>query len=71
MGPLHTHTPNHPAVASPARPAPLPASIYLPLNFLLMNYVRRPSHLRGQWMSAVSNHVLSFTYFKAVVNTLL
>jgi hypothetical protein len=49
----------------------LAASIYLPITFLLMNYVRRPAHLKGQWMASVSNHVLCFTYFKAVVNTLL
>ena len=36
-----------------------------------MNYVRRPAHLRGQWMAQVSNSVLCFTYVKAVINTLL
>ena len=38
---------------------------------VLMNYVRRPAHLKGQWMAQVSNHVLTFTYMKAVANTLL
>lgn len=40
----------------------LAATLYLPANFLLMNYVRRPAHLRGQWMASVSNHVLCFTW---------
>ena len=31
----------------------------------------QPSHLRAHFMASVSNQVLGFTYFKAVVNTLL
>lgn len=49
----------------------LAATIYLPLNFLLMNYVRKPQHLKGHWMAQMSNHILCFTYIKAVANTLL
>eukprot|EP00879_Flechtneria_rotunda_P004438 GHRR01004689.1.p1 GENE.GHRR01004689.1~~GHRR01004689.1.p1 ORF type:complete len:1077 (+),score=332.23 GHRR01004689.1:2028-5258(+) len=49
----------------------LAATVYLPMNFLLMNYVRKPQHLKGQWMAQVSNHILTFTYMKAVFNTLL
>ncbi|KAF8062642.1 VHA-F [Scenedesmus sp. PABB004] len=49
----------------------LAASLYLPLNFALMNYARTPRHVRGQWMAQVSNHILTFTYMKAVANTLL
>jgi hypothetical protein len=41
------------------------------MNFLLMNYVHKPAHLKGQWMASISNHVLCFTYMKAVFNTLL
>ncbi|WIA20938.1 hypothetical protein OEZ85_005279 [Tetradesmus obliquus] len=47
------------------------ATVYLPLNFALMNFVRTPRHLKGQWMASVSNHILTFTYMKAVANTLL
>jgi hypothetical protein len=49
----------------------LAATIYLPLNYMLMNYVRKPQHLKGQWLAQVSNHILCFTYIKAVANTLL
>lgn len=49
----------------------LAATIYLPLNWMLMNYVRKPQHMKGQWMAQVSNHILCFTYIKAVSNTLL
>jgi len=49
----------------------LAATIYLPMNFLLMNYVRTPRHLKGLWMAQISNHILCFTYIKAVINTLL
>jgi hypothetical protein len=56
----------HPVVFS--RQFAIAATIYLPLNVLLMNYVRKPSHLKGQWMAATSNHVLCFTYMKAVVS---
>jgi hypothetical protein len=47
------------------------ATVYLPLNFALMNFVRTPGHLKGQWMASISNHILTFTYMKAVFNTLL
>jgi hypothetical protein len=33
--------------------------------------VRKPQHMKGQWMAQVSNHILTFTYMKAVFNTLL
>lgn len=49
----------------------LAATLYLPMNFLLMNYVRHPRHLKGQWLAQISNHILTFTYMKAVFNTLL
>lgn len=49
----------------------LAATIYLPLNWMLMNYVRKPQHMKGQWLAQVSNHILCFTYIKAVLNTLL
>lgn len=49
----------------------LAATVYLPINFLMMNYVRKPSHLKGQWFGSISNHILCFTYMKAVFNTVL
>lgn len=49
----------------------LAATLYLPMNFALMNYVRNPRHLKGQWLAQISNHLLTFTYMKAVFNTLL
>jgi hypothetical protein len=37
------------------------ATAYLPVNFLVMSYVRQPGHLKGQWLAGISNHVLCFT----------
>ncbi len=53
------------------KPFVIAATIYLPMNFLLMNYVHKPSHLKGLWFASISNHILAFTYMKAVANTLL
>jgi hypothetical protein len=49
----------------------LAATLYLAATFLVMNYVRKLAHLKGNWFATVSNYILCFTYFKAVVNTLL
>jgi hypothetical protein len=32
---------------------------------------RKPEHLMGLWLANLSNFILCFTYFKAVINTLL
>ncbi len=32
---------------------------------------RRPEHLTGLWLANLSNSILCFTYFKAIVNTML
>jgi hypothetical protein len=49
----------------------LAATLYLGATFLVMNYVRKVAHLKGNWFASISNYILCFTYFKAVVNTLL
>jgi hypothetical protein len=52
----------HPVTFS--RDFAIAATIYMPMNVLLMNYVRKPQHSKGQWMANVSNHILCFTYMK-------
>uniref|UniRef100_A0A383V9F4 Glycosyltransferase 2-like domain-containing protein n=1 Tax=Tetradesmus obliquus TaxID=3088 RepID=A0A383V9F4_TETOB len=49
----------------------LAASLYLVANFVVMNYFHVAEHMRGIWMANVSNYLLSFTYAKAIANTLL
>eukprot|EP00879_Flechtneria_rotunda_P011197 GHRR01011695.1.p1 GENE.GHRR01011695.1~~GHRR01011695.1.p1 ORF type:complete len:695 (+),score=198.24 GHRR01011695.1:342-2426(+) len=49
----------------------LAALLYLFANFLVMNYFHVAEHMRGIWMANVSNYLLTFTYAKAIVNTLL
>lgn len=36
-----------------------------------MNYFHVASHMQGIWFANVSNYLLAFTYFKAIMNTLL
>ena len=36
-----------------------------------MNYFHVADHMRGLWMANVSNYLLTFTYFKAITNTML
>jgi hypothetical protein len=49
----------------------LASTLYLVAGATLSGFVRRPAHSRGMWLSGVSNYLLAFTFFKAVVNTLL
>ncbi|KAI8463876.1 MAG: nucleotide-diphospho-sugar transferase [Monoraphidium minutum] len=49
----------------------LAATLYLSANFLVQNYFHVGDHMRGIWMANVSNVLLSFTYSKAILNTLL
>jgi hypothetical protein len=49
----------------------LAASIYLPLSQLMMGYVRDIKDAKSIWLAGISNTVLSFTYFKAFLNTAL
>eukprot|EP00775_Hariotina_reticulata_P006654 gene6654-6879_t len=49
----------------------LAATLYLTANFLVQNYFHVAEHMRGIWMANISNYLLSFTYAKAITNTLL
>lgn len=52
-----------------------PFALAATLNFVAgaaVNFhVRKLGHVQGMWLSLVSNHLLAFTFFKAMVNTLL
>ncbi|GBF89253.1 six-hairpin glycosidase [Raphidocelis subcapitata] len=49
----------------------LAATLYLAANFLVQSYFHVADHMRGIWMAQLSNQLLCFTYFKAILNTLL
>jgi hypothetical protein len=45
--------------------------LHLVTGQLLTGFCREPGQMRSMWLAAVSNHVLCFTFLKAIVNTLL
>jgi hypothetical protein len=47
------------------------ASVYLLLSQLMMGYVSDIKDAKSIWLAGISNTVLSFTYFKAFLNTAL
>lgn len=49
----------------------LAATLYLIANALVMNYFHVAEHMRGTWMANVSNYLLTYTYTKAISNTIL
>jgi hypothetical protein len=49
----------------------LAASVYLLLSQLMMGYVSDIKDAKSIWLAGISNTVLSFTYFKAFLNTAL
>jgi len=49
----------------------LASTLYLVASSALSGFARRPAHSRGVWLSGISNHLLAFTFAKAVANTLL
>lgn len=49
----------------------LAATLYLLANSIVMNYFHVAEHMRGTWMANVSNYLLTYTYAKAITNTIL
>lgn len=50
---------------------PLALTLYLVSGFLVQSYVHTPLDSQALWLASLSNQLLAFTYFKAIVSVFL